>query len=40
MIHYCRYCSHCIGGDGGIGYCEEKNEMVKKNKCQKCLYRI
>lgn len=39
MIHYCRYCSHCIGEDGNIGYCEERNEMVKKtsvrNACTK-----
>lgn len=30
MKHYCRYCSHCVGQDGGIGYCEEKNIMVSK----------
>ena len=30
LKHYCRYCSHCAGQDGGIGYCEQQNEMVKK----------
>lgn len=30
MKHYCRYCSHCVGQDGGIGYCEQRNEMVNK----------
>lgn len=30
MKHYCRYCSHCVGQDGGIGWCEHRNEMVNK----------
>lgn len=30
MIHYCRYCTHCIAQDENEAVCEEKNEMVKK----------
>lgn len=30
MKHYCRYCLHCIGQDGGVGYCEQKNETIQK----------
>jgi hypothetical protein len=30
LKHYCRYCSHCVGQDGGIGWCEHRNEMVNK----------
>lgn len=38
LKQYCRYCSHCIAQEKGIGYCEQKNEVVKKtsirNSCQ------
>lgn len=30
MIHYCRYCIHCIAQNENEGVCEETNEMVKK----------
>lgn len=30
MKHYCRYCSHCVGVDESLGWCEEHNVEVSK----------